>query len=155
MMSRIGKNFSLVKRITYSGKVSKLDFTAMVGQELWESSYKYNSVSNTNLPNDLVQNPALGTGTQTFTYGFGSSASVPSQALYGRHIKEYITVEFLACKLIRVAHSHSNGVGREAALAIYSPILRYLASVQTGRTLYSAPLSSSSIRCRCKVVQRK
>ena len=36
-----------------------------------------------------------------------------------------------------------------------SPILRYLASVQTGRTLYSAPLSSSSIRCRCKVVQRK
>ncbi len=48
---------------------------------------------------------------------------MPSQALYGRHIKEYITVEFLACKLIRVAHSHSNGVGREAALAIYTGVV--------------------------------
>lgn len=77
-MSRIQNNYNsfwqVKNYITYSGKVSKLDFTAMVGQELWESSYKYNSVSNTNLPNDLVQNPALGTGTQTFTYGFGSSA---------------------------------------------------------------------------------
>lgn len=60
--------------ITYSGKISKLDFSAMVGQECWESKYNYVSVSNTNLPNDLVQNPALGQGTQKFNYGFGSSS---------------------------------------------------------------------------------
>jgi TonB-linked SusC/RagA family outer membrane protein len=60
--------------LTYTGKVSLLDFTAMVGQECWESHYNYIGVSNTALPNDLVHNPALGEGTKNFNYGFGSSA---------------------------------------------------------------------------------
>lgn len=60
--------------ITYLGKVSKLDFTAMVGQECWESKYNYMMVENTDLPNDLVENPALGQGVQSFNYGFGSSS---------------------------------------------------------------------------------
>lgn len=60
--------------VTYTGKVSKLDYTAMVGQECWESRYNYMSVNNTNLPNDIVQNPALGQGVKNFNYGFGSSS---------------------------------------------------------------------------------
>lgn len=76
--SRIQHNYNsfwqVKNYITYSGKVSQLDFSAMVGQECWESAYQYNWVHNTNLPNDIVHNPALGTGTQSFSYGFGSSS---------------------------------------------------------------------------------
>ena len=46
----------------------------MVGQEAWESKYDYASVFNTNLPNDLVHNPALGSGDPQIGYGFGSSS---------------------------------------------------------------------------------
>lgn len=60
--------------ITYNGDWNKLSYSAMVGQECWESKYNYMMVENTDLPNDLVENPALGQGVQTFNYGFGSSA---------------------------------------------------------------------------------
>ena len=48
--------------------------TGMVGQEAWESKWDYMSISNTNLPNDNVHNPALGAGNPTVGEGFGESS---------------------------------------------------------------------------------
>lgn len=76
--SAIQKNsswFWAVKNyVSYNGEVSKLSYSAMVGQEAWESKYNYLSVSNTGLPSDEVHNPALGTGTPAINAGWGSSA---------------------------------------------------------------------------------
>ena len=66
--------WSVKNYLTYNGQIGKHNFTAMVGQEAWESSYDYASVFNTGLPNDAVHNPALGTGDPQIGYGFGSSA---------------------------------------------------------------------------------
>jgi TonB-dependent starch-binding outer membrane protein SusC len=61
--------------ITYTGNIGNdHHFTAMLGQECWESTYDFTSISNTKLPSDAVHNPALGTGTPTISSGFGSSA---------------------------------------------------------------------------------
>lgn len=61
--------------VTYNGTAwDKFNYTAMVGQECWESHYDYTSVSNTALPSDEVHNPMLGTGTPTIRAGWGSSA---------------------------------------------------------------------------------
>ena len=76
--SRIQKNSSLFWQlknyVTYNGNVGKHSYTAMLGQECWESSYDYNSVYNTALPSNVVHNPALGTGTPQINSGFGSSS---------------------------------------------------------------------------------
>lgn len=76
--SSIQKNsswfWSLKNYISYNGEWNKLSFTAMVGQECWESSYNFTSLSNTGLPSDAVHNPALGTGTPSLNAGWGSSA---------------------------------------------------------------------------------
>ncbi|MGL4851862.1 MAG: SusC/RagA family TonB-linked outer membrane protein [Phocaeicola sp.] len=76
--SGIQKNSStfwqLKNYVTYSGNFDRHSFSAMVGQECWESRYDYTSVFNTNLPSDEVHNPALGSGTPTINAGFGSSA---------------------------------------------------------------------------------
>ena len=76
--SAIQKNsswFWAVKNyVSYNGEVSKLSYSAMIGQECWESSYNYTSVSNTGLPSNEVHNPALGTGTPAIAAGWGSSA---------------------------------------------------------------------------------
>lgn len=76
--SGINKNSSwfwaLKNYVTYNGSVSKLNFTAMVGQECWESNYNYTGIFNTNLPSNEVHNPALGAGTATISAGWGSSA---------------------------------------------------------------------------------
>lgn len=75
---RVQKNSStfwaLKNYVTYSNTFGKHSITAMVGQEAWESKYDYVSVFNTNLPNDLIHNPALGSGDPQIGYGFGSSA---------------------------------------------------------------------------------
>ncbi len=68
------KFWSLKNYITYSNTFGKHSITAMVGQEAWESKYDYISIFNTNLPNDLVHNPALGDGDPQIGRGWGSSA---------------------------------------------------------------------------------
>jgi TonB-dependent starch-binding outer membrane protein SusC len=70
--------------------------TAMIGQEMSESSWKYQSISNTNLPDNTVHNPYLGTGTPKITAGFGSSAmsSVFARATYNYNDKYYATYTF-------------------------------------------------------------
>ena len=60
--------------LTYNGEWNKLSYTAMVGQECWESSYNYTSVFAQGLPLDNVQNPALGEPT-TFKIGAGYGSS--------------------------------------------------------------------------------
>ena len=75
---RAQKNSSLFWQLknylTYSNSFGKHSLTAMVGQEMWESTYNYMSVYNTALPSNEVHNPNLGTGTPTIGYGYGSSA---------------------------------------------------------------------------------
>lgn len=76
--SSIQKNSStfwqLKNYVTYSGRYKKHSYTAMLGQECWESAYNYTKVLNTALPSDEVHNPSLGTGTPTIASGFGSAS---------------------------------------------------------------------------------
>ena len=76
--SSIQKNSSffwaLKNYVSYNGDWDRLSYSAMVGQECWESKYNYTSVTNTALPSNDVHNPALGTGTPTINAGWGSSA---------------------------------------------------------------------------------
>ncbi len=68
--------------LTWSDAVNDVHrYTVMVGHEAWESKYNYESIENTDLPSDDVHNPALGTGTPTIGYGFGSSSMV---SVFGR-----------------------------------------------------------------------
>lgn len=76
--SRIQKNsntyWSLSNYLSYNNNWGKHSVSAMLGQEAWESKYDYTSVYNTNLPNDIVHNPALGTGDPQIGAGWGSSS---------------------------------------------------------------------------------
>lgn len=76
--SSIQKNsnsfWQLKNYITYSGNIGKHSYTAMLGQECWESSWDYTSVFNNLLPSDAVHNPALGSGDPVINAGFGSAA---------------------------------------------------------------------------------
>ena len=76
--SSIQKNsnsfWQLKNYITYSGNIGKHSYTAMLGQECWESNWDYTSVFNNLLPSDAVHNPALGSGDPVINAGFGSAA---------------------------------------------------------------------------------
>jgi TonB-linked SusC/RagA family outer membrane protein len=63
------KNF-----LTYSNTFGKHSFSAMVGQEAWESRWSYMRANNTDLPSDEIHNISLATGTPSVSSGFGSSA---------------------------------------------------------------------------------
>ncbi len=68
--------------LTWSDAINDVHrYTVMVGHEAWESKYNYEAIENTDLPSDEVHNPALGTGTPTIGYGFGSSSMV---SVFGR-----------------------------------------------------------------------
>ncbi|MCQ2257474.1 MAG: TonB-dependent receptor [Bacteroidaceae bacterium] len=69
-------NFWQLKNyLTYTGKIDKHNFTAMLGQECWESTWRYQGITGTNLPLNDVQNPSLVEKTnKDFTSGFGSAA---------------------------------------------------------------------------------
>jgi len=61
--------------LTFSDKIDKHSFTAMVGQEVWESSWEYQQVRGTGLSSDQIHNPSLAEAeNQTITSGFGSAA---------------------------------------------------------------------------------
>ena len=66
--------WSLKNYVTYSNTFGKHSFSAMVGQEAWESKYDYVSLQNNNLPNDEVHNPSLGSGDPKVGSGNGSSS---------------------------------------------------------------------------------
>ncbi len=67
--------YQIKNYLTYNGKIAKHSFTAMLGQECWESTWKYQGITGTNLPKNDVQNPALAEKTnKDFSAGFGSAA---------------------------------------------------------------------------------
>lgn len=73
--------------LTYSGNLFDMhSFTLMVGHEAWESKYDYLSMVNTGLASDDIHSPALGSGTPSIQYGFGSSSMV---SLFGRLTYNY------------------------------------------------------------------
>ena len=69
-----GQFIQIKNYLTYNGQIGKHSFSAMVGQECWESKWDYVSAYNTDLPANNIQNPALGTGEAQIGAGFGSSA---------------------------------------------------------------------------------
>ncbi len=98
--SSIQKNSSkfwqLKNYITYTGNIDRHHFTAMVGQECWESTYDFNSTTNTNLPSNDINNPALGQGTPSINVGFGSSsmASFFTRETYNYDNRYYLTYTY-------------------------------------------------------------
>ena len=88
-MSSIQKNdnrfWQLKNFLTYLGNKDKHDYTLMLGQEVWESKYEYQSVSTTSLPSNDIKNPSLGTNPQ-INSGFGSSAMA---SFFGRATYNY------------------------------------------------------------------
>lgn len=78
--SSIQKNSSwfwqLKNYVSYNGTAwDKFHYTAMVGQECWESRYDFTNIFASGLPSDEVHNPALGNkNSYNISAGFGSSA---------------------------------------------------------------------------------
>ena len=88
--SRISRNsnqfWQAKNYLTYSGSLfEKHSYTLMIGHEAWESKYDYLSMFNTGLASDDIHSPALGSGTPSIQYGFGSSSMV---SIFGRFRKE-------------------------------------------------------------------
>ena len=69
-----GQYIQIKNYLTYTGQIGKHSFSAMAGQECWESKWDYVSAYNTDLPANTIQNPALGTGEAQIGSGFGSSS---------------------------------------------------------------------------------
>jgi len=67
--------WQLKNYVTYTDKIDKHSFSAMVGQETWESSYENQKVYATGLPSDEIHNPQLApVDNQRVTMQFGSAA---------------------------------------------------------------------------------
>lgn len=61
--------------LTYSGKIDRHSFTAMVGQEVWESSWEWQRIASENLPGNEIRNPQLGDqDTYQIADGMGDSS---------------------------------------------------------------------------------
>ena len=89
-MSSIQKNdntfYQFKNYLTYTGKIGdKHNYTAMLGQELWESSWEYQSISSTGLPSNDIHNPSLGSDPK-ISAGFGSAAMA---SFFGRATYNY------------------------------------------------------------------
>jgi TonB-linked SusC/RagA family outer membrane protein len=88
-MSSIQRNYNffwqLKNYLTYTGSKDKHNYSVMLGQELWESSWEYEGVRATNLPSNDIHNPSLGSDPQ-INSGFGSSAMA---SFFGRGTYNY------------------------------------------------------------------
>jgi len=82
--------------LTYNKDFGLNKTSAMLGQEMSESSYEYQSISNTNLPDNTIHNPNLGSGTPTINSGFGSSsmASLFARGTYNYADKYFATYTY-------------------------------------------------------------
>jgi TonB-linked SusC/RagA family outer membrane protein len=67
------KYWQLKNYLTYTGRIDKHSFTAMLGQECWRSNWDYTYIYNTNLPSNTIHNPKLGTGTPSINSGYGTT----------------------------------------------------------------------------------
>ena len=67
--------WQLKNYLTYNGSAGKHSYTAMIGQEAWESRYDNINIEGKNLTSDDIHSPQLGAAaSQLFRNGFGSSA---------------------------------------------------------------------------------
>ena len=70
-----GQFVQLKNYLTYSGQIGKHNFTAMLGQESWESKWDYMGGESSGLETNQIHNPKLGkTDSFNINSGFGSSA---------------------------------------------------------------------------------
>ena len=77
--------WQLKNYLTYTGQIEKHGYTLMAGQECWESTYRFQSISAQNLPSNDIHNPSLGEDPQ-INSGFGSSAMA---SFFGRATYNY------------------------------------------------------------------
>jgi hypothetical protein len=67
--------WQLINNVTYSGKYKKHSYTAMLGEDIWESSYNNLQVQGSDLPSNDVHNIHWATNiTQPISAGFGSTS---------------------------------------------------------------------------------
>lgn len=71
--------------ITYRGAFGEHNYTAMLGQEAWESDWEYQNIFAQDLPDNNVHNPSLGND-PVISYGFGSAAMA---SFFGRVTYNY------------------------------------------------------------------
>lgn len=81
--------------LTYANDFGKHKTSVMVGQEMSESNWNYISVTATNLPNNEIHNPSLGSD-PTINSGFGSGAmaSAFARANYNYNDRYFATYTF-------------------------------------------------------------
>jgi TonB-linked SusC/RagA family outer membrane protein len=90
-----GMYWQLKNYLTYARDFDLHKVNLMAGQEMSESSWEYLAASATNLPDNSIHNPALGSDPQ-INYGFGSSAmaSAFARGNYNYNDKYYATYTF-------------------------------------------------------------
>ena len=88
--------WQLKNYLTYSNTIGKHNFSAMVGHEMWESTWEFQGMYTTKLPSDKVHNPSLGAGTPTINTGFGSAsmASLFTRETYNYDNRYYLTYTY-------------------------------------------------------------
>ena len=95
--SNNNKFWQLKNYLTYTGNIGKHSFTAMLGQECWESIWKYQGITGQNLPRNDVQNPSLvEKADRDFGSGFGSAsmASFFTRETYNYDDRYYATYTY-------------------------------------------------------------
>jgi TonB-linked SusC/RagA family outer membrane protein len=95
--SNNNKFWQLKNYLTYTGNIGKHHFTAMLGQECWESTWKFQGITGKNLPRNDVQNPSLSEkADRDFTSGFGSAsmASFFTRETYNYDDRYYATYTY-------------------------------------------------------------
>ena len=95
--SNTNKFWQLKNYLTYTGNFGKHHLTAMLGQECWESIWKYQGITGQNLPRNDVQNPSLvEKADKDFSSGFGSAAmaSFFTRETYNYDDRYYATYTF-------------------------------------------------------------
>lgn len=83
--------------LTYSGQFGKHSLSAMIGQEAWESNYRFQRITATGLPGDDIRNPGLADDVnKMFANGFGDSAmaSFFTRETYDYDNRYYLTYTF-------------------------------------------------------------
>lgn len=95
--SNNNKFYQIKNYLTWNQSFGKHNITAMLGQESWESTWKYQGITGTNLPLNDVQNPSLAEKTnKDFTSGFGSAsmASFFTRETYNYDDRYYATYTY-------------------------------------------------------------
>ena len=95
--SNNNKFWQLKNYLTYTGNIGKHSFTAMLGQECWDSQWKYMGITGQNLPRNDVQNPNLvEKADKDYSSGFGSAsmASFFTRETYNYDDRYYATYTY-------------------------------------------------------------